>query len=90
MELNDYFNYFKFQKIENGGENDLLSWLSYELGKIDINGIKNSMYSIFNYLTQEQEDYIEMDEKMSVGRPVRGRVHGRKERVLSSDASADA
>lgn len=58
MELNDYFNYFKFQKIENGGENDLLSWLSYELGKIDINGIKNSMYSIFNYLTQEQEDYI--------------------------------
>ena len=23
------------------------------------------------------------DEKMSVGRPVRGRVHGRKERVLS-------
>ena len=58
MELNDYFNYFKFQKIENGGENDLLSWLSYELGKIDINDIKNSMYSIFNYITQEQEDYI--------------------------------
>ena len=58
MELNDYFNYFKFQKIENGGENDLLTWLSYELGKIDINDIKNSMYSIFNYLTQEQEDYI--------------------------------
>ena len=33
---------------------------------------------------------FEMDEKMSVGRPVRGRVHGRKERVLSSDSSADA
>ena len=51
MELNDYFNYFKFQKIENGGENDLLSWLSYELGKIDINGI-------IKYFDTILEEYI--------------------------------
>ena len=54
---------------------------------------------IYIYNTLTTKSYIkflmsqkisEMDEKMSVGRPVRGRVHGRKERVLSSDASADA
>ena len=37
---------------------DLTSLLSYELKKIDIKRIKNSINSIFDYLTVEQEDSI--------------------------------
>ena len=51
--------------------------------------IKNKEQELSNIKKIYNNVKNEMDEKMSVGRPVRGRVHGRKERVLSSDASAD-
>ena len=45
-------NYQNYEKM------DLTSLLSYELKKIDIKRIKNSINSIFDYLTVEQEDSI--------------------------------
>ncbi len=45
-------NYQNYEKM------DLTSLLSYELKKIDIKRIKNSINSIFDYLTVEQENSI--------------------------------
>ncbi len=45
-------------KYQNNEKMDLTSLLSYELKKIDIKRIKNSINSIFDYLTEEQENSI--------------------------------
>jgi len=44
--------------FQNYEKMDLISLLSYELKKIDIKRIKNSINSIFYYLTEEQENSI--------------------------------
>ena len=58
MEYNNSNNDLDNIKYQNNEKMDLTSLLSYELKKIDIKRIKNSINSIFDYLTEEQENSI--------------------------------
>ena len=59
MEFDNYFYEEEYKKYLNGKNNNLSSIISFELQKININKIKKTIYSLFNYLTKEQEDYID-------------------------------
>ena len=59
MEFNNYFNDEECEKNISEKNYNLSSIISFELQKINTNKIKKTIYSLFNYLTKEQEEYID-------------------------------